>query len=1192
MQSNQSQFFLSLPSSLPSFEVDAFEWEQGLSQDDRIVLQLRCHEFVKLSALLNQPACLSIQSPGGISYCQGRLVDLQTAGQAPDEQSYSYQAVLRSPLHSLTRNSSCRVFLKVTIKDVITQILEKAGWNAGQFSFRLTQTYPERALVVQHNETDFDFLQCRIAHEGVWFVWEYSSEGYQLIFTDDVRQLSDFVTTSLSYAALSGNVQPTASVFQVSTKVKAITKNVKLRDYNPDEPSNSLLLTSRSSSSISSYGTAYRYGDHFLTESDGKRLLQARQEALDAQRQIFFLDTDDASLQPGQAIKLTQCPMHHYNRTYRIIALTHEGDQSEGKIYSPGQLAKEGHPQKPLTHPTNSENLKTLTYRNRAVCIPMDVAYRAPIPARSKKYHGLGIATIESATNSPYADLDEAGSYRVRFPFDQSDTPKGQASPPLRLAQPHSGSGYGFHAPFVAGTEVLYTCENGDPDRPILLGALPNPQTPTPVTALNASQHVLNTLAGHTLLMIDDLAQPITQLSTPNQQHLLSLDATPNANQIQLLTQQGKMLLQAKQTFATQTGQTHTQQVGKDHHITVKNSHQVTTVQGDIRMQSAQDLKLTTQQGDINLQTQQKNILLSSGQDTLLQAGQGLQVAAQQGAIHISAPQGNLSIKANQGVTLSALGKGNITLTNGGATVQFNTDGSIAIKANQIDFIAKQQHNLVGNQAQLGGHAQPPQKPVVDNIALELKCYYADGTADGKSITTQNAYQLEEPEDQWALLVGNLKPDGTTVIKNVAAGEKALNSNLEVISINKKCQAPWEPVKLSIASNSNNNIPDESRTFKLMTLFPPILLDYTDYCSSDGKSSPPLLTQEELDYFKNNGNNAVIFVHGYNVEFGNFGQQITEVQSNLEGEGYDLFLSSNGYPCTAVRSLEDLHAQFTIPTPVKKIGTFDIDSGLNGTAAHNWLLHMENNLNCAASGNYPFNWEQDALKYSRIIGIHWPGGNHFYEFQEVQEPAKKTGLGLVSLIQQLQQAGITINLIAHSLGTKAALTAMQTLAEPPQSQTDVFEHVFLWEAAVPNDTLSPYKPADLDNNCFPQAYLATKQLTVLFSEKDNVLLMAYRAEMGLKDTGVNIMPGEISMEVLEVLANALHNKPALGSTGVQDQATILKLGTKLQPVSQHDWLKGHGDMRIPSKELFENVYKGWIIGGSKGIQKFGKYDIK
>jgi type VI secretion system secreted protein VgrG len=51
------------------------------------------------------------------------------------------------------------------------------------------------------------------------------------------------------------------------------------------------------------------------------------------------------------------------------------------------------------------------------------------------------------------------------------------------MATPYAGSDHGMHFPLHKGTEVLLTFIDGDPDRPIIQAAVPNPETPSVVNS-------------------------------------------------------------------------------------------------------------------------------------------------------------------------------------------------------------------------------------------------------------------------------------------------------------------------------------------------------------------------------------------------------------------------------------------------------------------------------------------------------------------------------------------------------------------------------------------------------------------------------------------------------------------------------------------------------------------------------------
>ena len=64
------------------------------------------------------------------------------------------------------------------------------------------------------------------------------------------------------------------------------------------------------------------------------------------------------------------------------------------------------------------------------------------------------------------------------------------------MVQNHAGENYGTHFPLKPGVEVVLGFIDGDPDRPLIVGAVPNPTKPNPVTNANPGVHRIQTSTG------------------------------------------------------------------------------------------------------------------------------------------------------------------------------------------------------------------------------------------------------------------------------------------------------------------------------------------------------------------------------------------------------------------------------------------------------------------------------------------------------------------------------------------------------------------------------------------------------------------------------------------------------------------------------------------------------------------------
>jgi type VI secretion system secreted protein VgrG len=152
-------------------------------------------------------------------------------------------------------------------------------------------------------------------------------------------------------------------------------------------------------------------------------------------------------------------------------------------------------------------------YNNSFTCHSLDLGPFAPeISVQRPVLGGLTHATIcADGGTSGYADLDNLGRYKANLHFPEAVYDAGgdlvdadKVPVPLRLMQPHAGAASGVHLPLRKDAEVLVAFTDGDPDRPVILGALPNPANPSLITSSNNKDNILKTPGGHQLLLADE----------------------------------------------------------------------------------------------------------------------------------------------------------------------------------------------------------------------------------------------------------------------------------------------------------------------------------------------------------------------------------------------------------------------------------------------------------------------------------------------------------------------------------------------------------------------------------------------------------------------------------------------------------------------------------------------------------------
>ena len=660
-----------------SLQVIGFTGEDhGLSQDYRFSVEVEVANPLVSEDILGKPAQLAMAWDAQQVYVNGLISEVNHLGKRVDRDAY--MLVIASPLYPLTFNIQSRVYLNKNVTEIIQDVLAGAGLKSADYTLKTQASYPRREFTVQYNESDLDFILRLMAHDGIFFSFAQTDKQAVLLIHDGINDMPMLAGGGeLMYQVQTSQVRQVESVFAFRQQGLMHTESLRLKDYNYRTPEAALLAESRMSSKLKAQGVDYRHGENFKTLDDGDRLAKLRQEMLDWQRETFIAESDCRGLMPGQKFSLVGHPLTEFNGDYLVLELEHHGDQRAGQAYSGKNQGK--------------------TYSNKALLIRAGIAYRSKLP-NAMQAPGIFTATIET-TGGEYAYLDEQGRYRLRMPYDLSDTQEGEASHPVRLMQPYTGNSYGMHFPLHAGAEVVVVCANGDLDRPIILGVVSNPDTPTTVTAANHSQNIVRTWGGNELSMEDRKGQEKVELFTRDKLNILTLDANEEGHHIRLATEQGEMEQYAKKTMLLECGDSQTVQSGNDHHVLVQNAQQLMTKNKDITMHAATDIKLEA--GDhILMRAEKEDMTLTSGKDMVGDIQNNFSVDVHNKNIEIQVTSGNAAIQAAKNITFKGDGGGLIHVGQSGGVIEISAGGDLTVDGKSVTVNAPTiniRGNAVGN---------------------------------------------------------------------------------------------------------------------------------------------------------------------------------------------------------------------------------------------------------------------------------------------------------------------------------------------------------------------------------------------------------------------------------------------------------------------------------------------------------------
>ncbi len=506
--------FISDGLSPDTFGVVSFQGEEGLSRTYQFEAMLVSDNLeIDLAEVLQNPARFIIHrgDENDVAY-HGILRHFEQLQEADGLCFYRACLVPRLWWLSLTHHN--QIFLDKSVPEIVELVLKDGGLTSVDYDFRLRGSYGFLDYVCQYGESHLDFISRWCEREGIYYYFDQSGDAEKVVFTDTAIAHTQMPQGSeLHYSPPSGlDALHMGEVVSFFNCRRSLTPgSIFLKDYNYMKPS--LEVSGSASVSAGGRGQFYYYGGHIETPEEGTRLAQIRAESILCRREEFRGESSVPYMEPGFTFDLKDHYRGEFNQRYLATDIRHEGSQA-GYLMAGLQSQL-------------SEAERRVYYRNDFTVIPASVQFRPESRTQRPRIAGTIIARIDAAGSGKYAELDGHGRYKVVLPFDLSGRKDGKASAWVRMAQPYAGSGHGMHFPLHKGTEVLLTFIDGDPDRPIIAGAVPNPETPSPVTADNQTMAAITSSGGNRIHMEDREESERILMHSPKQKSFIRIGA-PN----------------------------------------------------------------------------------------------------------------------------------------------------------------------------------------------------------------------------------------------------------------------------------------------------------------------------------------------------------------------------------------------------------------------------------------------------------------------------------------------------------------------------------------------------------------------------------------------------------------------------------------------------------------------------------------
>lgn len=407
---------------------------------------------------------------------------------ASGEEAGIYSIRLVPHLGARRHEHTSRVFQDLSIPDIVKQVLTTTA-SAGfiqPVDLELARAHEPREYVVQYRESDHAFVKRILAEEGIHWYFRRTSDSTLPADTStpskpvhgdplDVLVLADgarypAIREPSPRLARSTRRAPVASrldAFEPAGRMRP--QSVLLRDYDFERPARSIeaLVTraSGSTSPISAMGLAapravplrvYDHdGDYLEADATGER---ARCRLEQHQGDVFLASGRSTArhLTPGYRVRLAppEPDVGHPVEEYVVTRVEHRGVAPE--------------------HAGAGDE----AYTNRFEAVPAHVPFRPKRPERRVAQVLESAVVTGREDGSVYADAH--GRIRIQFHWDLAGTMDERSTAWLRVMQGWAGVAFGMQFIPRVGMEVMVSFLGGDPDRPVVLGAVYNRTHPLP----------------------------------------------------------------------------------------------------------------------------------------------------------------------------------------------------------------------------------------------------------------------------------------------------------------------------------------------------------------------------------------------------------------------------------------------------------------------------------------------------------------------------------------------------------------------------------------------------------------------------------------------------------------------------------------------------------------------------------------
>lgn len=441
--------------------------DEGVNRLFEITLHVRAkREAVKPEELIGKLVDISLEirqgelgEDGLRRPFNGLVTDLEE-GPPVTRGLRSYTLTIRPQMWLLSRSSDCRIWLDMTSLQVLETLFSEHGLPQPDIGF-LQNKPPAQGYSVQWQESDLDYLLRRLEEDGIFYWFQHDKGIHRLRVTD--HQIA------WSKASASAEGDDTVRIAQGSSDRNHITEWMRRFSYVPGQrvdadwnfETPNFIPRSQTPSLVELSGNAkrelYNYPARAADYTEMERVGKLRAQATQADHERIKGQSTVRVLEPGRRFNPYEEP--HPEHKYEEHVITRVTHWVVDRSYE----TTENQPE----------------YINEFEAIPSRIPLTPHRTTKRPRIEGAQVAIVAGPSGEEIHP-DKYGRIKTWFPWDRRAKKDGSDTCWIRVSQSWAGGLWGSQVIPRIGMEVMIAYIDGDPDRPLVTGVVPNTNNPVP----------------------------------------------------------------------------------------------------------------------------------------------------------------------------------------------------------------------------------------------------------------------------------------------------------------------------------------------------------------------------------------------------------------------------------------------------------------------------------------------------------------------------------------------------------------------------------------------------------------------------------------------------------------------------------------------------------------------------------------